>query len=444
MQAAGYAPPIPSSGAAAWLAPAHKLLLGAFLFQTFIGTHPLADGAAASRVDGNLADRFVVLSMTALALIILAAKWRETLVCVRRNIGALAIVGFCLASILWSAHPDLTLRRGLLFVFLTIIAMGVAVSITDLRRFHTFFFVFLSVVILLNLASVLLAPSIAISSIGVKGLYTQKNVAGIVGLMTLLVGATWIAGAERGQRTWLAWLALVPATLFLVITRSKTSINVAAIGLGLIVLFALAERYGERFILFLGVLFFLFASVTLVALAAVDFDPNALLASIVGDTTFTGREELWAFVRRAAEKRPWLGYGYGAYWDVGVAHDPLLRAEAGSWLASVDFGTINQAHHGYLELWLHIGWPATALVTFIILKSALFGGARAILGLGPRAARALYGGLAVLLLMHLMHNFTEATLFMRGSIFSNIAMLAMFVLSSARDVSPITAHNRPA
>lgn len=424
--------PVASAGGA-WLARAHALLTISFLYYTFIGTHPLVDTTVGNRVDGSIADRIFVLSMVALALFVLWGNRRVVMHGMLANAPMTVVVFFCMASVLWSDYPELTLRRGLLLIFLTTIAKAIAVGVTDLRRFHTVLFAALTLVILVNLLATVAAPHLAITDIGVRGVYTQKNVAGIVAMLGIIIGATWIAGATGRRQIALALLALAPALLFLVLTRSKTSINLAFIGLFIVAFFAMAERFGAAFILLSVSLGLVVVAAALALLLAIDFDTSIALSSVFGDATFTGRDELWAFARREAETRYWLGHGYGAFWDVGAVNDPLAKLEPGTWLASVEVGAINQAHHGYLELWLHVGLPATVFATVTIVYGAALGAWRAVLGHGSRQTRAMLGAFAVVLFLQLLHNFTEATLFMRGAAFCSMAMLAMFVIARARD-----------
>ena len=168
--------------------------------------------------------------------------------------------------------------------------------------------------------------------------------------------------------------------------------------------------------------------------AAIDFDLAKAVELVFTDASFTGRDELWAFAHKAASQRPWLGHGYGAFWDVGLVNDPLAKLEPGTWLADVPVGTINQAHNGYLELWLHLGLPATIVATLIVMQGLVSAAWRAIASSGSRQARAMLGGLATLLFLYLFHNFTEATLFMRGSVFFNVIMVALLVVSRADDL----------
>ena len=236
--------PVTASFAAAPRAPARAsaaprlhgaptaLLLG-YLLYAFVGTHPLADANAQDRIEGSPFDRIAVLGMFVLSLAVFWVHRRQAWTCLRGNIGLIAVVGFCLLSVRWSNFPDLTLRRSLLFFFLTFTAAAIAASVGNLRRLHTILFATLTGVVLLNLLAVAAMPSVAISEIGVRGLYTQKNVAGAVAMITLVCGAAWALGAERAGARWLGVAALAPTALFLALTRSKTSIGLAVLALAI-------------------------------------------------------------------------------------------------------------------------------------------------------------------------------------------------------------------
>lgn len=416
------------------------LLVGFFLF-TFVGTGAFSISDVAARADGSSLDRVVVLTLFALALVILVGKWRLVVECLVGNAPAMIIVAFCCLSIVWSKYPELTLRRSLLLFFIMVISLAVALSVRDLRKFHTQLFVALSVVILFNLLLVVVMPGKANSDIGVRGIYSQKNVAGIVGMIVIVLGAAWVISANTGREKLVGVLALMPAVVFLIITRSKTSINLTALGLVILFYFALAERYGPRFILSTALVGVFMLAGALIFLAAIDFDIALVLDTLVGDRSFSGRDELWAFAKKEALKTYWLGNGYGAFWDVGIANDPLAKVEPGSWLASVKTGVINQAHNGYLELALHIGMPMTVLASAMVVFAGISLAGHALFGAGNQQARSMLGALALLVFLHLAHNFTEATLFMRGSLYCTLVLVAMFLASRAKALTksePVT------
>ncbi len=414
----------------AWLRAldAPTVLLLGYLAFVFIGTHPLSEASVGERVEGSSVDRIVVLGLFALSLHVTWTHKREVWRRIGENIGVLAVVGFAMASIAWSDYPELTLRRSLLFFFLTYAALAIGATAPSLRRLHTILFVFLTGVMLLNLASIVIRPSVAISDIGVRGIYTQKNVAGYVAMLAAVCGGAWIIGAQSRKDRNRALLALAPTLLFLAVTRSKTSINLTVLAFAIGATLILVQRLGPRLALLAMSASIVLATVFGGLFAASGFNLSAALNATTGDATLTGRDELWAFARGRIAERPWLGYGYGAFWDVGPINDPLAKLEPGTWLADVEVGTINQAHNGYLELCLHLGVPATAFATLTILFGAVAALSAAMKRGHSLPDRSAFAAIAAILLIYLFHNLTEATLYMRGSAFWSLVSLALFAM----------------
>lgn len=414
----------------------HCLLALGFFVYSFIGTSPLAEGSAADRVAGNALDRLVVIGLAGLAMIVLWMNRSVVLPMLARSAGTYAVVAIALLSVTWSDHPDLTLRRAILLACLAVIAAGVAAGVRDLRSFHTLFCCALTAVVLANLVIVFAMPAYGMSEIGAKGLYSQKNVAGMVAMIAVLAVVTWAGAAPVSAERLLAGAAmLVPAAGFLLLTESKTSIGLTLMAVAGLAVLALAARGGPRVALALLAIALCGIAAGICVLAAYDFDVGRLADAVLGDTSFTGRDELWAFAYRAAMERPWLGHGYGAFWDVGVGSDPLLRVDPGNWLGDVETGIINQAHNGYLELWLHLGLPATILATLTVAAAIVAGAWRIATLALPGGARAALCFLVGFLVLYLLHNLTEASLFMRGIVLGNIALLALFLLARAKDFS---------
>jgi O-antigen ligase len=410
-----------------WSARAHEALLVAYLLFTFIGTHPLVSATTTpeERLAGSPLDRLLAPGMTLVALALIWARREAAWEALRANKLLVAVLAFCQASILWSNYPDLTLRRALALLFMATISLGLAASIDDLRRFHTRIFQALTFVILVNLAATALWPDLAITDIGVAGIYGQKNPAGMVAMIVIIVCVTYAFGAKSAGEQFLGALGAAISFFFLVITRSKTSLGLTLLALGVGFLFWLAQRLGFRFALLAlaGLTVVLGGFIGLVVVS--DFDVQRILGAFVTDTSFTGRDELWGFAWRSALQNPWLGHGYGAFWDVGAVNDPLVKLEPGTWLGDVRVGIINQAHDGYLELFLHIGIPMT-LVAVASVFAALGAAIRRAITTPGFGVQAAYAMMALNLFLYLLHNLTEATLMMRGAPFCNLALLFCF------------------
>ena len=115
------------------------------------------------------------------------------------------------------------------------------------------------------------------------------------------------------------------------------------------------------------------AVVGLVALGAgVILAPDAFLALLGKDATFTGRTRIWAAISRLIDERPWLGYGYGAVWTDASGWGPLARI-----VKQAGF-TPQHAHNSWLEQWLGLGlvglwaWILTWLTTLARTLVAVF------------------------------------------------------------------------
>lgn len=84
-------------------------------------------------------------------------------------------------------------------------------------------------------------------------------------------------------------------------------------------------------------------------------------AALLGRSpNLTGRLELWSAAVSLAWSRPWLGYGYGAFWS----------SEPGRLVAATVGWVPLHAHNGYLDVWLSLGFPGLALVAALFLLSA--------------------------------------------------------------------------
>jgi O-antigen ligase len=83
------------------------------------------------------------------------------------------------------------------------------------------------------------------------------------------------------------------------------------------------------------------------------------------DTTFTGRSDIWEFAISSLALRPFLGYGFAAFWGTGSI-EKLVKSDQFEWAASA-----SHSHNGYLDTALTMGYPGLALIIFIFVYSPL-------------------------------------------------------------------------
>lgn len=412
-----------------------SLLCVLFLAYVFVGTTPMADADSAVLTDGNALERVVVFAMAGLALAVIATRARTAFALARRSWSIWLLLAWFSASVGWASHPDLALRRTAVLVLIALIALAIATGIGSLRRVHALLLAVTAATIAADVAATLLRPGFAATDIGVRGFHAQKNVAGLVGLVAVIAGLGWSVGARTRLQAGLGLAMVALAAAFLVATQSKTSITLALLA-GLLVPAILAlRRLGAAVAGLAGLS--LLALALVAGLTAAAFDTDILtLVTPGGDTSFTGRTEIWDLARSEIARRPWTGFGYGSYWDVGPEDDPLRRAAPGTWLAQLKPEgaggfIINEAHNGYLDIRLQAGLPGLVLALLVagLTIRALLG--RSFGGEPLRGDAAAAVTLLLIMLVFLVHNVTESSLWIRGQILANLSILIGVLAFSA-------------
>ncbi|MGH9352609.1 MAG: O-antigen ligase family protein, partial [Terriglobia bacterium] len=77
--------------------------------------------------------------------------------------------------------------------------------------------------------------------------------------------------------------------------------------------------------------------------------------------TLTGRTDLWHWILTIAGN-PWVGTGYESFF-VGPRLHQLWRLDDGA------FHSLQEAHNGYLEVYLNLGWIGVSLFAVFMLTS---------------------------------------------------------------------------
>jgi O-antigen ligase len=88
-----------------------------------------------------------------------------------------------------------------------------------------------------------------------------------------------------------------------------------------------------------------------------DDDYRAALLQVIGrDSTISGRTFLWSTIMTSIMKHPWLGYGFGSFWQ-GTKGPSVVILNAVHW-------DVAHAHNGFLDLWIDMGF--LGLTVFLI------------------------------------------------------------------------------
>jgi exopolysaccharide production protein ExoQ len=348
------------------------------LWFFLLGTRPLSQwltlGSPTESIDlleGSPMDRLVFGALIVMALIVV---WRRRIAWGRlflSNPWLILFFGFCVLSVAWSDFPSVSFKRwakGLgdpLMALVLLSEANAAVALgTVLRRCA---FVILPVSILFikyypDLGRVYDSWSGLASYTGIT---TNKNMLGydllVLGLFSVCtLITTGIRSTGKSSRLEVGVnLGLLAMVFWLFSTVDAQTAQVALLVSGAVA-YLLGIPFVRRHFGFVA---------TVVLVVGVVFQlafnlSESVITSVGRNTTLTGRTEIWQ-AALALTVDPWVGAGYESFW----LGDRLYTM----WDKFPIFHP-NQAHNGYLEIYLNLGWIGLGL--WMCVLAAAFRNAR--------------------------------------------------------------------
>lgn len=308
-----------------------------------------------------------------------------------------------------SIWPDSSLRA-VVFSLAAMLAMTGALCLApDERAFRFALTVAALGVLGLSYAGIVLMPAAAIhnealeaQNIGLwRGIYSHKNVAGPVMAVLCFAGLYLV---RSGQGATGIVIALLSA-FFVLKTGSKTTLGLMPL---VAILVSAGRVFGGRRLPVI-VLALALGGAGLMTLGTV-LSPLLydLLQWALPGTTYTGRLDLWRFAIHALGPREWTGAGFEAFWSTPA----VMQAEppfGSSW----DPRGIVNAHNGYLDLAIALGWPGLAfgLVVLVVLPLRDF----VRIGAQGAAVTRVADFFLMVLAFTLLNALLESFLFARGN-----------------------------
>ncbi len=306
-------------------------------------------GLAEHEVNGKV--YFALVYGITLALLVRGGKasWRTA----KSDLLLLGLVALAPLSTLWSLDAYMSARTGMYLLLGSLVGVLLATRFS-MREQVELVAGALGVVAVLTLLISLAMPSYGLQESNWRGMFIHKNHLGR--WMALGTVACGLLATRPGP--WRAW-ALGGATLagaLTVLSGSSTAV-IVVLGVGLLALLYSVLRAHVHLAIAVSSLVLLAASAAVVLFVSM---PDVVFGALGRDATLTGRTGLWAAVMALILMRPWLGYGYEAFWW-GVESSEDVKEVAG-WVS-------NSAHNGFLELGLGIGLLGVALFSVGLLLS---------------------------------------------------------------------------
>ena len=314
-------------------------------------------------VEGSPLDRNVFAALLVIGLIVLIGRRRRVAELLRNNGAILLFFAYAAVSAFWSDFPDVSFKRwtkslgDLTMVLLVLTEVHPSAAVRRLLTRIGFLLVPLSILFIKyipELGRVYSPWTWTWSAVGVTG---NKNELGMLCLVVGL-GAVWRLllwyktpkGARRKgpMRAQVALLAMVCYLL----TQAHSTTSTTCLMMGS---FLMAATYHRTLVRNSAAVHGVVAAVISLPVFALFLDPGgSLLQGLGKDPTLTGRTDIWrGLIGMAAH--PLIGAGFESFWlgsRLESSHSLMWR--------------LNEAHNGYLEVWLNLGWIGAILLALVI------------------------------------------------------------------------------
>jgi len=294
------------------------------------------------------------------ALAIALMRWRDFSPLLRKPafLGLVLFGLWATISSVYSVVPFYSLGGGLSFLGLVLFA---AVLAKNVGRASIYSMLLWAAALLLlgSIALYLLAPwrAMAVLEGGtvyrLAGIFTAPNTLGRLAALAYIV--LFVGLLDKHLRVWslpvLVVLLLAPVCLYLSQSRNSIIALLAAIFL------VLAPRYKKLACAFIAVgLVLVFAAILMDVRVHSILSIFSRTGHIEEVTSFTGRTDIWDFIRHKIEQSPLLGFGYGSTKLVM----PNEFRNFWGW-------TTTSAHNMYLQAWVTTGLIGVTFITLAIV-----------------------------------------------------------------------------
>jgi exopolysaccharide production protein ExoQ len=352
---------------ALWLPVIYLWITGSRSVSDWLNIPP--QQGADTTVDGHPVDILFYTVLLALAVTVLMWRGKRTITLLTANWPVLIYFCYCLISICWAYYPDVAFKRWIKAIGDLAMVLVVATDQHPVAALNRLFprigFLLLPTSVLLikyygALGRVYTPDGLPMNA----GVTIGKNQLGLA-VLVIALGTFWnVQGLlrdrtvpHRSRRLVAQGTLLAFALALFQMANSATSTACFILGGGLMLATSLRViRSRPARVHALCVTIVLVAGVTLL------FDGQTEVVHALGrQKDLTGRTEIWAAAISAVHN-PITGAGFESFW-IGPGAEEFRRTLS-SWWHPQD---LNEAHNGYVEIYLNLGWVGVCLIALILI-----------------------------------------------------------------------------
>jgi O-antigen ligase len=369
---------------ALWIPVIWLLIHGSRSVSSWFQPGPTISQMGDQYLEGSPFDAAIFEVLLAAGVVALSLRSRQVARLLRGNLPLVLFFGYCALSIAWSDYSFVSFKRWIKAVGDLVMVMVVLTDPHPLIATKRFLSRAAFILLPVSVLFIKYYPNLGryydrwtwIPMYG--GVTEGKNVLGMICLVCG-IGSVWsFAGAFENRKTphrlhrIVAHVAIAAIAIWLcLLCDSKTSLTCLILA-GVLMLIT-TQRWAAKHT---SVVHALIAGFVVLSLFALFFDPGGSLVHSLGrDSTLTGRTRIWHAVL-SLHTNPLIGTGFESFW-MGSRLEQV-------WTMILEPG-IQEAHNGYLEIYLNLGLVGVALLAVVIVTG--YRNAIAIFCRDPHAGR---------------------------------------------------------
>ncbi len=356
----------PNVSGALWLPVLWLTLVCSRSFTQWLNIFGLRASGAVSVEEGSPLDACFYLTLLVIGFCILLTRQVRLSEIVRNNAWIIIFVVYCFISILWSDFPFISFKRWIKIFGHPIMAL-ILLTEPNLEE---------AVIQLMKRCAYVVIPVSVLFikyylHLGVRydpwtgaqqrvGIATGKNE---LGADCLIFGyfffwyllQIWRTKRSTHRRNELRLIALFLLMIVWLLRKAHSATSLICLFVGIIVMVLLGTRWVNK--KFIGT--YILAGIGLIVAAELAFGIAGHFSEALGrNATLSGRTILWARLLEM-DTNPILGTGFESFW-LGKRLEQL---------EGIFFFVPNEAHNGYLEIYLNLGLVGLLIITAMLIAA---------------------------------------------------------------------------
>jgi exopolysaccharide production protein ExoQ len=347
---------------ALWIPSIYLLLICSRPVSSWLGVTPPDAAMYGDGIYSSPIDQFVSLGLLALGFMTLIARKRKVGLLLRGSGPIVLFYSYAALSILWSDFPYFTFKHWIKAVEDVVIVLIVWTDRDPVMAVKRILTRAGFILIPLSLLFCKYYPDLGRSfnkdwETVYNGVADTKNSLGVICLIFGLASLWCFLGVygehkSRARRRHLLAHSILLGIVVVLLGMSHSMTASVNLVLGGTVMIVVSRRLSRANV----------ASVHFAVGAALCcavfplFVAPSLVQSLGRDATFSGRTTIWHILIESV-RYPWLGTGYETF----LSGPRLVQLKA------IIDKTFQEAHNGYLEVWLNLGWIGVSLFALLVL-----------------------------------------------------------------------------